>query len=306
MYDKKWRKIGGLLLSTLIMATFSFADSTDNTIQHLLNSCKPYSLSDKMVKLSSVFFNVPYQVEPLGEGKQGEFNRQPLYRLDGFDCETFVNTVSALALAHNIKQFQQYMRDLTYQNKKISFVTRKHFVIADWLQDNIKQGLMDDMTLRVADRNDIAVYSIYINKKNWFKQLPESRIKLPHLTVTERYHKLMELHALSLHAKDKMVKIHYIPLQRFFIHPQLMTRIPQAAIIIFVGNPLKIKQEIGTDIDAVHMGFMIWKDSKPYLRAASLGEQRILDIPFLAYLHYNQDTVKGVMVLQLRKPSINT
>ena len=60
------------------------------------------SLADRILKIGEVFLGRPYVRGALGEGPDGRFDKNPLFRFDCFDCLTYVNTVLALALADHV------------------------------------------------------------------------------------------------------------------------------------------------------------------------------------------------------------
>ena len=47
----------------------------------------------------SYFKGKPYVLGSLGEGKAAIFDKNPIYRTDTFDCETYVSTVLALVVS---------------------------------------------------------------------------------------------------------------------------------------------------------------------------------------------------------------
>src|SRR5688572_7398635 len=66
----------------------------DHKITDFFNN-QPIS-SDALLKTAAFFLDAPYLLEPLGEGPDGVYSQEPLYRTDRFDCVTYVDTVLAL------------------------------------------------------------------------------------------------------------------------------------------------------------------------------------------------------------------
>src|SRR5688500_5113048 len=79
------------------------ADLTLRKLYHTLNS--KLTISARVEKVSAAFLNKPYLLGALGEGSSAIFDQFPRYRIDGFDCETYVTTVLAIALAPNLHEF---------------------------------------------------------------------------------------------------------------------------------------------------------------------------------------------------------
>lgn len=221
------------------------------------------TLSDRIVSISANFLNKPYQLDPLGEGKQGQFSQKPLYRFDRFDCQTYVETVLALALSNSDSDtpaFQQQLLQIRYQNGKPDFFTRNHFPSADWIPNNIEKGY-----IKFSPINNDKI-SIVINKQKWFEdQTNIKNTNIPYkLKITLPYMPVGEL-SKNLH------------------------KIPNGAIIMIVKPSF---------ILISHMGFAIWKNNILYLRSASSLYDKVIDLPLLSYIE-NQSKfgVKGIVVL---------
>ena len=133
-----------ILLNSLYCNTYatnplSKTDQEITTILTNIQQAKCKNFADKLVFISKIFINKPYLFNALGEGQKGAFDDNPLYRTDFFDCETYVDTVMALAFATNLKSFQKVINQIRYKNGKISFTKRNHFTCIDWNQNNQKQ-----------------------------------------------------------------------------------------------------------------------------------------------------------------------
>ena len=106
---------------------------------------------------SRPLLGVPYVLSPLGEG-QGE-DSDPRFRLDAFDCTTFVETVVALALPGGGRTPAQLEVDpsaldrLRYlplpearRHAQPRFEDRAHLIAAQWLPNWQSLGLLEDVT----------------------------------------------------------------------------------------------------------------------------------------------------------------
>lgn len=314
-----------LLINCISYAQIS-SSQTDQTVIALLDSVKTLPLEPCIVKLSEALLNKPYQSEPLGEGEQGQFNQEPLYRFDSFDCETYVNTVLALALTQSklskldfspsgstLTDFQDKVRKIAYVDGKISFYTRTHFPDADWVPNNLKNNFIKEITAQVGGKSNIAIAQVLLNRKKWYESLGINRIKIANLSPAQRATKLQ---TLQLHAKqetNQLATIAYIPLEKFFpkqnfINSSLFRKIPNGAIVLFVEHNPDTVKAIGTAINISHMGFIIWRDGVPYLRAASSNKEKTIDLPLIDYLRYylKDTTMKGIALFQVSDTTITS
>ncbi|MGZ3659630.1 MAG: N-acetylmuramoyl-L-alanine amidase-like domain-containing protein [Bdellovibrionota bacterium] len=92
---------------------------------------------------SAALVGKPYELGPLGEG-----DSLPLYRLDAFDCTTFIETVMANARCFRLKPgcLEKQMRAIRYHSASISFRNRNHVPEIDWLPENVRNGFLNDLS----------------------------------------------------------------------------------------------------------------------------------------------------------------
>ena len=84
------------------------------------------AIGERVERLSALFVGVPYGDYPLGEGSGVE--PQPRWRVDKVDCQTFVETVLAMANAKSLDRARAVLDDIRYAGDppKVSFSTRNH------------------------------------------------------------------------------------------------------------------------------------------------------------------------------------
>lgn len=94
-------------------------------------------------RISRMFAGRRYSENPLGGGPDIE----EIIRIsfDEFDCVTYVETVLALACSNTPKRFFSELRSLRYQDGKVDWFTRNHFMTG-WLRQNIKRRALTDLT----------------------------------------------------------------------------------------------------------------------------------------------------------------
>src|SRR6266446_1484354 len=70
------------------------------------------AIGERVERLSKLFLGVPYGDFPLGEGSGVE--PQPRWRVDKVDCQTFVETVLAMANAKSLDRARAVLDDIRY------------------------------------------------------------------------------------------------------------------------------------------------------------------------------------------------
>jgi hypothetical protein len=255
-------------------------------------------LSKRIHGISNAFLSKPYILYALGEGATGYFDQFPLSRLDGFDCETFVDTVVALALSDGI-HYQKCIQRIRYKEGKVGFITRNHFTDIDWNTNN--RNMLVDITPSFPHKIATAV----IDKGAWIEHLPIDRIHLnpPLNTEAVRMQRLEKLHQKHSLFGPKTVSTPYIPFDILFntkMQPNmaLFKRIPDGAIIEIVRPNWDLTKIIGTHLNISHLGFAIWKDGTLYFRQASSEKHKVCDIPLIDYLKNaaNSPTIRGIHI----------
>ncbi|HET7823791.1 MAG TPA: N-acetylmuramoyl-L-alanine amidase-like domain-containing protein [Anaeromyxobacter sp.] len=89
----------------------------------------------------------PYLPSALGEGFGPD--PDPRFRLDAFDCMTFVETAVALGSASTIDEARRAMDDVRYSGAPAR-AARNHEVLSQWIPANVAKGWIEDAGARVA------------------------------------------------------------------------------------------------------------------------------------------------------------
>lgn len=283
--------------------------SADKTIQQLYHSLsiKPKSdISQRVAAISAQFLEKPYLLGALGEGIQGDFDQAPLYRVDAFDCQTYVDTVLALALANNLTSFKNYIRQVRYKNGLVSFVHRNHFTCLDWNINNQRQGFLTDITANFHDKHGRPVAKTaraLVDKPSWYAHFPPSRIRIKNASPTEQAKRLVSLKQKGSSLPRAVSTIAYIPLSTLFnahgdANTFIFNQIPNAAIIEIVRPNWDLEQQIGTRLNVSHLGFAVWVNGVLMFRAATSTNHRVMDCPLIDYLRETQKspTIRGINV----------
>lgn len=96
---------------------------------------------------SAPLLGARYALSPLGEGT-GE-DPDPRFRLDAFDCVTFVETALALGSAATLDEARRALDDIRYRSR-IHLADRLHEVLSQWIPSNVAKGWIAPASREVA------------------------------------------------------------------------------------------------------------------------------------------------------------
>ncbi len=275
-------------------------------LYHTLNAMPNTSMAERIDWFSSQFKGTSYILGSLGEGQDARYDQFPLYRVDGFDCDTYVNTVLALAVANSFDTFKQCLEYSRYKNGTIDYINRNHFTSIDWNANNQQRGMLKDITLSIKDKQNkpVALYAeALINKSGWYAHKKLDTIRLQKENKGEQGKRLSELQKKGALLKTTLSKIPYIPLKSLFPDGNtpnlyLFSQIPTGSIIEIVRPNWDLRQLIGTSLNISHLGFAIRINGQLYFRQASSQFGKIIDVSLVDYLRdaLQSPTIKGINV----------
>ncbi len=297
----------GLITFCFLFISSSFAGNLDNDAiaKQLIVLNQNYPLQRRIEIQSAALLNTPYLEGALGEGINGKYDQNPLYRFDYFDCETYVDTVMALALAKNLPDFRNKINQIRYKDGNVSFTQRNHFPSADWIPNNKRNGYIRELSYLIAGQ-ETRVTRTWINLRNWYRNLTTDRIQIPYINLQEKQTRLFQLkkEGGALYG-SKNVSISYIPVFELLQKPGLKQRIPTGSLIFFVGHDSYLSSRIGTSMNVLHMSFAIWNNDHLYCRMASSKAGRVLDVLFPDYLktYLSLGTLDGISVWSITEQS---
>lgn len=232
-------------------------------------------LNARVTAVSEAFLDTPYRLGPLGEGRDGTFDSEPLYSFDRLDCTTFVEEVMALSLQPDLrKALDKTLREIRYKAGWVDYVARNHFPEADWLPNNIAAGFIEDITDKVAgERTKFAVKTI--SKRDWYAKKTLDEIQgFGHEPKPERERRLEALRALGRNIRDVQVTIPYVAVEDL---AEFLPSIPSGTIVNFVREDQPDKPVLVT-----HQAFIVNDGSVKMLRHAAFN-RRVEDVPVLEY-----------------------
>lgn len=209
---------------------------------------------ERIDRLSGVFLGVPYGELPLGDGSGPE--PWARWRTDKVDCQTYIETVLAMANARNLAEAKHILDDIRYKGDP-SFENRNHFTEAQWLPANIEKGYFTDETPAIDGRAPTETLTLV--HAQW------SRVK-----VLQR---LANIHNIP----DGKYHVRYLPLDEL---RKYVKNIEPGSIIMVVRehDPNRI-------VRISHMGFVIQTPKGWMVRHASTGpEYSVIEVPFGEYV----------------------
>src|SRR2546421_1804832 len=207
------------------------------------------AIGERVERLSALFVGVPYGEYPLGEGSGVE--PQARWRVDKVDCQTFVETVLAMANAKSLDRARAILDDIRYAGDpaQVSFATRNHFTEAQWLPSNLTKGYLREETLEVDPRAPATTLSLH--RGEWDK--------LPAL---------------------KRLATANVPQGEFRIHYLTLDQAKRRASSIEPGSVLLVVRQHDPQrvVRVSHMGFVVRKQGRLYVpHAPTGGERRVID-----------------------------
>lgn len=151
-------------------------------------------LAQRVERLSALFLGVPYGEFPLGDELGPE--KGPRWRVDAVDCQTYVETVLAMANSRSLDQARSVLDDIRYKGPPASFANRNHFTEAQWLPANAAKGYLADEVPSIDRR--APVETLTLRREEWTKVEGLKRLAdagIPEGTFDVRYLPLGEARA---------------------------------------------------------------------------------------------------------------
>lgn len=255
----------------------------------------------RLDKISHSFLGLPYGKNgPLGEGANGRYDQDPLYRFDTFDCTTYVETITALALANNVDEFEFHQDHIRYEKGEINYLKRNHFTDLQWIPNNIENGYFSEITYNMVPQDYVFLASALINFPNWLKFHKIEQIVIPNAPHDQRQELLDELKLQAYQFQVKTARVPYIPINDVIKNNSLLDNIPSGSIINFVRPNWDLTQQYGTHQNISHQGFVFKRDKTLVLRHASVSGM-VEEVKLIDYLKkfQNHPTLKGIHFLKI-------
>lgn len=128
-----------------LAASLVLASSPEAALESALRSSAPGG--PRAAAAAGAFLGAPYVHSPLGEGFGPD--PDPRFRLDAFDCMTFVETVVALGSASSVEEARRALDDVRYSGPP-ALAARNHEVLSQWIPANVAKGWISDAGAEIA------------------------------------------------------------------------------------------------------------------------------------------------------------
>lgn len=159
-------------------------------LRHLLGG----ELPEILERVTRGLVAAPYLLSPLGEGRG--VDPDPRFRVDAFDCTTFVETAIALTLCDELPEAQALLDRIRYRGEP-NFGARRHLMTSQWIPGLIEEGYLVDITRKVG-RARTKTVQLELTEARWGRrrvakelaldEVPYGSWSLDYLPVAELEH----------------------------------------------------------------------------------------------------------------------
>ena len=163
-----------VLWFTALAAALASPGSMPADVEAAARAARDLPVSERIERVSSAMLGVPYVRDPLGEGRAPD--PDPLARYDGFDCQTYVEEVLALALSADPADAGRVRAAIRYGAGPIDYAHRRHFTELQWLPGNIADGWLVETT---ADYGAVQSLSATVDAATWASWKDRSKFAIP-------------------------------------------------------------------------------------------------------------------------------
>lgn len=288
-------------LFLLLISVSAFASPREEAKAILSKFQNETDLVTRLDLFSKNFIGLPYgEGGPLGEGENGRYDQDPLYRFDTFDCTTYVETIVSLAQTTDVDSFERRMDEIRYENAEVDYLKRNHFTDLQWIPYNITNGLLKEINHLVLPKKERKVAEALINLPGWLNKIKIEEIRVPMASTSDRQNLLEELHAMSAQYSPIVAKVDYLPIDTLVARPKLLKLIPNGSIVNFVRPNWDLRDLIGTHQNISHQGFVFQTKDGTFLRHASTAGS-VVNVLFLDYLkkYVGHATMKGIHLMKV-------
>jgi hypothetical protein len=276
-------------------------DSRDKIQQLLkfLESVKHLNANARVALISQQLRGIPF----IYSGAEGEGDWQPVsstyqpgaihvkqdpvYRLDGLNCQTFVQVAMALLYSKNLHAFDQNILKISYGaagnplGEIVHYYNRNHFIDGDWNPINRRNGWLSDVTSQGELNSYSETTSAEITRQNWFLFQQKNLYATVRVlnsrdgpAMAQRY--MTTYSTLNYPNFDaEIVPITYIPKEKIALaqpdgsykpNQLLLDKIPTPAVLEIVRDVKKwtlagknLKDVTGSEQNISHMGILYRK-----------------------------------------------
>jgi D-alanyl-D-alanine carboxypeptidase/D-alanyl-D-alanine-endopeptidase (penicillin-binding protein 4) len=215
------------------------------------------NINERINHFSSKLKGKPYFLGPMGEGLSVYPSYKPRVNFNEMDCITYMEHALALAYSKNYNDFFNTLQSIRYKNGIISYKTRNHFLVADWIANNesfIGRGGWESGGEEVFEKE--------IDKKKFFK---DSSVVNPKINVM------------------------FLPKEKAIAYADTAKFVQDTIFGVAILSDLP-------GLDAAHTGFVIGKNKKNGLtfRHASQLRGKVIEQPLSEFLKTTKIKTPGI------------
>lgn len=228
-----------------------------------LNAISKKGLNERIRYFSEALKETPYNLGPTGEGFKGKVDSKPIFRLDSVDCVTYMESVLALTFAPHEDSLLSTLKQIRYLNGEVSYLNRKHYFVADWIQKSDFAKVLEDKNTQTMKRT--------LPKKKFFKN------------------KGIDF------SNDEKIEFAYLPLDKakdFASKNWNGVSEIRGVGFVFAGDV----------VDVFHVGFLLLNPGeKPIFRHASQISGKVIDQTLESYLEKSKKKIPGIVQFEFLK-----
>jgi|GEM_PF-1640732 len=255
-----------------------------------------------------VLKNTPYYLGgPLGEGSSGDFDQDPLFRFDAFDCTTLVETAIALGSTSNYQNFSRFLLNIRYEAGIPSYFTRNHFIEIDWVPHNA--WLIEDVTENLAHKLGFLSpknISGTIDKSAWFRAKTVNDLVRPDLDLNSKATFLAQWLQSIPNFPVESVEIPTLSremLSKPELSRLLWSNVGTNTYILNIVRPMRTPL---TDYIVTHQALLLVSlTDGAIVYHASTGDKKVVSLPLSAFvtLMSSRSRFEGFQILEVRQNS---
>lgn len=257
----------GVLLAATPWASMGEAQRAD-AMAHL--KTLP-TMRERLVEATAGFVGSPYVLSPLGEGSGRDAD--PLIRWDAVDCVTMIEESFALSTAEP-GTLVEVLNGLRYDGPP-AWENRLHIMETQWLPQNVKRGLLRDVTAELGGAQTRRVKKV-LSAATW-KEKSGVGLALPDAKRT--------------------VGTYEFDIVPSNVAAELLSKAPSGLLVVVVraDRPHAVTR-------VSHVGVLVQTPKGPMLRHASRSFKKVVDEPLSRYLGRNLDfaqwTIEGLALYE--------
>lgn len=226
------------------------------------------SKENAMLNNALAFVGTPYVANTLEVNEEEKL----VINLKEVDCTTLVEYVLAQSMEGD---FAVNLQRIRYRDGKIDGYTSRLHYIADWVENGVRHGMMEDVTANHSTDTEKLVISYMSRHPQLYKSLKNNPKNVA----------LMRQHEKALTGKT----IHYLPKAK--LTPEGLSWIKDGDIIAMCTNI--------PGLDVTHMGIALYKEGELHLlNASSVNKKVEISLLPLSEMLAKSKTNTGIRVIR--------